>query len=223
MKLTTSLLHRLKTLSFPGSAAYWEDRYRRGRTSGAGSAGAYADFKSTVMNDLLSRLGVRSVVEFGCGDGAVLGAIDYPKYVGLDVSVHAIATCAAMFEDDDSKSFFRYDPHAFADRSGLFVSDMSVSLDVLFHLVEDDVFDRYMRHLFAAATRFVVIYSTDCEVTGSAPHVRHRPISPYVAVRFPDWKLLERIANPAPPHPETRTSHLAEFMVYGAARDGDKD
>ena len=31
-----------------------------------------------------------------------------------------------------------------------------------------------MTHLFAAGTRFVIIYATSREIPGTAPHVRHR-------------------------------------------------
>jgi hypothetical protein len=48
-----------------------------------------------------------------------------------------------------------YDPHYFVDHQGLFRAELGLSLEVIFHLVEDDVFDVYMRHLFASATRFV--------------------------------------------------------------------
>jgi hypothetical protein len=39
--------------------------------------------------------------------------------------------------------------------------DLELSLDVIYHLVEDEVFDAYMRSLFAHAGRFVVIYSSN--------------------------------------------------------------
>ena len=35
-----------------------------------------------------------------------------------------------------------------------------------------------MTHLFAAGQRLVVIYSTNMEISGTAPHVRHRHFTP---------------------------------------------
>ena len=55
---------------------------------------------------------------------------------------------------------------------GLFVADLAISLDVVYHLIEDQVFEAYMKHLFAAGKRYVVVYSTNKVMRGDAPHVR---------------------------------------------------
>jgi hypothetical protein len=36
-----------------------------------------------------------------------------------------------------------------------------LSLDVIYHLVETEMFDLHMIHLFQSASRFVIIYSTN--------------------------------------------------------------
>ncbi len=69
---------------------------------------------------------------------------------GLDVSPHAIQHCVERFPDDPTKSFFRYDPECFHDEAGVFRADLALSLDVIYHLTEDAVFERYMGHLFGA-------------------------------------------------------------------------
>ena len=63
-------------------------------------------------------------------------------------------------------SFFLYDGACFTDRAGVFTADLALSLDVIYHLTEDTVFEAYMRHLFAAGSRFVIIYATDREIPG---------------------------------------------------------
>src|ERR1041385_8036217 len=80
-----------------GSAQYWEARYREGGNSGDGSYGRLASFKAQVLNDFVARNQIRSVVEFGCGDGNQLSLAQYPKYLGLDVSPTAVLNCAARF------------------------------------------------------------------------------------------------------------------------------
>ena len=47
--------------SFAGSAAYWEERYRRGGNSGAGSYGKLAEFKAEVINDFVASTFTASV------------------------------------------------------------------------------------------------------------------------------------------------------------------
>jgi hypothetical protein len=43
------------------------------------------------------------------------------------------------------------------DRGGLFTADLAISLDVIFHLIEDAFFNTYMTHLFAAGWNFVIM------------------------------------------------------------------
>ena len=139
-------------IGFRGSALYWERNYARGGTSGPGSYDAPAEAKSEFLNDFVRTHEVRSVIEFGCGDGHQLSLADYPSYIGLDVSRSAIELCKRRFASDPSKSFFFYDGTCFVDRGGHFTTDLAISLDVIFHLIEDEVFETYMTQLFAAGT-----------------------------------------------------------------------
>src|SRR5580658_6491503 len=161
-------------MRFRGSARYWERNYARGGTSGPGSYHAAAEAKAAFLNDFVMTREVTSIIEFGCGDGNQLSLADYPAYIGLDVSRSAIELCQRRFAGDPAKSFFLYDGTCFADRAGLFAADLAISLDVIYHLTEDAVFKAYMTHLFAAGARFVIIYASNREIPGTAPHVRHR-------------------------------------------------
>ncbi len=182
--------------AFRGSARYWELNYARGGTSGPGSYDALAEGKAAFLNDFVRTREIGSVIEFGCGDGNQLSLADYPAYVGLDVSRSAIALCQRRFAGDPAKSFFLYDGACFTDRAGLFTADLALSLDVIYHLTEDAVFEAYVTHLFAAARRHVIIYATNGESSGTAPHVRHRHFTPWVEAHRPDWRLLEVTRGP---------------------------
>ena len=182
---------------FRDSAAYWERRYRRGGTSGAGSYGAQAAYKAEFLNALVRCEGVESVVELGCGDGNQLSLASYPRYLGLDVSELAVRRCSARFAGDRTKSFLAYRPDGLSDPAGFIRADLALSLDVIYHLVEDDVFDRYMRLLFGAGDRLVAAYATDRSGPRQAPHVRHRRFTDWVAVNEPAWSLSEIRPRPA--------------------------
>jgi hypothetical protein len=203
---------------FPGSAQYWEQRYARGGDSGEGSRGALAESKAKVLNGLVAEHRFESVIEFGCGDGEQLALADYPRYLGLDVSPTTLRRTIARFADDPSRSFALYDPECFADRAGLIAADLALSLDVIYHLVEDRVYDLHLRHVFAAARRQVVLFTSDADdpsVAGTfAPHVRHRPVARDVAERFPEWRLRERIENPNACREVGSSGSLADFFVY---------
>ena len=195
-------------MAYTDSTHFWEGNYAQGRTSGNGSYGALAEGKSRYLNALVREQAVRSVIEFGCGDGNQLSIAEYPSYIGLDVSRTAIGLCQRRFNGDLAKSFFLYDGACFTDQAGIFTADLALSLDVLYHLTEDAVFEVYLAHLFAAASRLVVIYSTNMELGGTAPHVRHRHFTPWVEANRPDWSLADVTRGPSTEHAR------ADFFRY---------
>jgi SAM-dependent methyltransferase len=195
-------------LAYRDSAHFWEQNYAQGETSGSGSYGAAAEGKMRFLNALVQDHGIRSVVEFGCGDGNQLSLAKYPSYVGLDVSRTAIRLCQQRFAADPAKSFFLYDGTCFTDRAGLFAADLALSLDVIYHLTEDAVFETYMNQLFLAGQRLVTVYSTNMERSGTAPHVRHRQFTSWVEDNRPDWHLDGVTRGP------NSGSDRADFFVY---------
>jgi hypothetical protein len=195
-------------IGFTSSEAYWERAYLRGQTSGEGSYGALGAAKAEFLNAFVRDHGVESVIEFGCGDGHQLSLADYPRYVGLDVSRSAIGLCRQRFADDPTKSFFLYDGTCFTDHAGIFSADLAISLDVVYHLVEDAVFEAYMGHLFASARRYVIVYTTNMEMSGTAPHVRHRYFRTRAESMCPAWRLIEVTRGPG-----TEPAR-ADFFVY---------
>lgn len=201
------LYHRLLNRRFADSARYWERRYRGGGDSGPGSSGRLADFKAHVVNDLIRTHGIRSVIEWGCGDGRQLSLLDVKTYVGVDISEAALTQCRRRFSNDSSRAFLHYD-EALAQRH-----DMALSLDVIYHLTEDSVYDDYLRRLFASASRFVVIYSSDLDAPGP-PHIRHRRFSEWVAINEPGWRLTTKIPNPYPLTAGRDDTTFADFYIY---------
>jgi SAM-dependent methyltransferase len=214
--LQARLSLKLKQILFPGSREFWETRYSLGGNSGQGSYGKFAEFKAQVLNDFVKEKKIRSVIEFGCGDGNQLSLAQYPQYIGLDVSPTAISLCREKFGEDQSKSFFLYSPSCFVDQQNVFLADLGLSLDVIYHLVEDDVYHAYMDHLFSASRKFVIVYSSDRNQTGGAHarHVRHRNFSQRVKASFPAWKLVEQIKNPYPGKGDFGQGSFADFFIF---------
>lgn len=195
---------------FPGSEKYWEKRYAAGGLSGVGSYGRFSQFKADVINAFVIAHGVHSVIEFGCGDGNQLALARYPQYLGFDVSETAVASCRRRFAGDQSKSFelmHRYQGER---------ADLALSLDVIYHLIEDQVFENYMRTLFTAARRYVVIYSSDTDENRGyhGTHVRHRKFSSWICQTFPDWRLSEHIPNRYPYKGDYREGSFSDFYIH---------
>jgi hypothetical protein len=120
--------------------------------------------------------------------------------------------CRTKFADDATKRF-----HLTDELPADVTADLTLSLDVIYHLIEDDVFESYMAELFDRSTRYVVVYSSNEEDAIPARHVRHRQFSRWVGDNRPEWKLIETIPNPyewdaSKPH---HTS-FADFFVYEA-------
>lgn len=213
---STFLSLKLKQILFPGSKEFWETRYSLGGNSGSGSYGKFAEFKANVLNDFVKGKAILSVIEFGCGDGNQLSLAKYPQYIGLDVSATAISLCREKLGQDRSKSFFLYSPSCFVDHQNVFLADLGLSLDVIYHLVEDDIYHTYMDHLFSASKRFVIIFSSDVDQAGGAHarHVRHRNFSARVKEHFPAWKLTEQIKNPYPGKGDFGKGSFADFFIF---------
>lgn len=203
-------LARWLPLTFFGSSrAYWQRRYRLGGDSGAGSTGIAATYKARVLNDFVGLNGVGSVIEFGCGDGRQLELAKYPSYLGLDISADAVALCQERFRNDLTKNF-----GLLRSASG-HSADLALSLDVIYHLVEDDTYVQHLQGIFRAARRFVAIYSSD--VAGHVStlrHVRHRSVSTDIAERFPEFERMLEAEASLPEPVETNRGVSTVFLLY---------
>lgn len=193
------------------SSNYWEKRYIERGNSGEGSYGDFAEFKSRIINDFVKRNNIQRALEFGCGDGNQIKTLNIPEYIGLDVSKTSIGMCSSLFGADEKKSFFLYSPDSFCDGLKVFHSDLTMSLDVIYHLVEDNVFDKYMTDLFDSSRKWVIIYSsnTDEKVKLQARHVKHRKFSKWIEENKKSWKLYNKIEN------EVESGEfVAHFYIY---------
>jgi hypothetical protein len=156
-------------------------------------------------------------LELGCGDGNQLALSTYPRYIGLDVSPNAVRRCIDKFRGDASKSFFLYSADCFHDPLGVLAADCTLSLDVIYHLIEDEAYEAYLDDLFGSARRYVILYSSDSSMplplmAHDVPHVRHRPLSEDVARRFPSFRLIRHVPNRYPER------SFASFLMFERTR-----
>lgn len=199
-------------LTARSSGDYWEKRYRLGMNSGSGSIGDLARFKADVLNAHVREQGIQSVIEFGCGDGLQLVLAHYPSYVGLDVSRTAVRLCTSRFAGDATKSFLWYQESQSGNLPSYLQADLTLSLDVIYHLLEDDVYWRYLRNLFGCSRRQVIVYSSNRDERQFARHVKHRRFVDDVRAEFPAFSLVRTLENPF------RDQSFADFFFF--SRDG---
>jgi hypothetical protein len=195
---------------FTDSRSYWVERYESGGNSGDGSYRKLADFKAEVLNKFVLQENISTVIEYGCGDGNQLKLAKYPSYIGFDVSPKAVSICIEEFRSDATKSFKLVDDYS--NETAM----LTLSLDVIYHLIEDEIFSNYMNTLFDSSDRFVVIYSSNTDVNSEnlAVHVRHRNFTKWINEKKPDWKLIKYIPNRYPYNGDTKTGSIADFYIF---------
>ena len=195
---------------FSNSGDYWDRRYSSGGNSGGGSYGELAEFKAKIINKFVQDNNIQSVIEYGCGDGNQLKLAEYPRYLGFDVSPTAISLCKRIFAHDATKTFAVMQDYAEE------TAELALSLDVIYHLVEDQIFNAYMQTLFRSAQRFVIIYSsnTDEQTNRVAAHVRHRNFTAWIDENRPDWEVTQHIPNAFPYQDDASEGFLADFYFY---------
>jgi methyltransferase family protein len=181
-------------------AGYWDRRYRDGRTSGAGSEGEEGAYKAQYVSDFIHEHSIASMIDWGCGDGQVLKLMDLHEadYLGIDVSPTVVQRMRIEFPELE---FVSMPPEI-----GAIPNELSISMDVLFHLPDDRDYFEYLNNLFGSAERFVIIYATNHATGRTARHVFRREFTPDVAERFPNWEL-KTIETPL-------HEGLASFFVY---------
>ncbi|MBK8087413.1 MAG: class I SAM-dependent methyltransferase [Chitinophagaceae bacterium] len=191
------------------SLNYWENRYAGGGNSGDGSYGRLSVFKADFINKFIEEKKIHSAVEMGCGDGHQLSIIHYPSYTGMDVSSTIIDLCRKKFEGDTSKKFVLYKPDSFVADDTL-KADVALSLDVLYHIVEENNYLKYLQDLFSLGKKYVVVYSTNFYLH-ETQHVLHRKFTDD-AKRFTEWTFIAEVKNPFPGNGEQES--MADFFVF---------
>lgn len=190
------------------SSQYWEERYSQAGNSGAGSYGRLAKFKADVINNFINQNSINSVIEFGVGDGNQLSLFNIPSYVGYDVSQTILENISKKFNRDKTKIFKH------VDQSEGDKADLTLSLDVIYHLIEENVFDNYMQKLFEAANKYVIIYASN-KNEFHCQHVKHRKFTDWIDNNIKKWKLLTFIPNLYPfDESDSDNTSFADFYIY---------
>lgn len=211
--LVGKIYTKLCAKRFSGSESYWIKRYKKGGNSGAGSYNNLSVFKSEVLNDFVRKHDIKSVVEYGCGDGNQLKLATYRNYLGFDVSPEALSICKKIFRFDKTKKFKLMKDYN-EERA-----DLTLSLDVIYHLIEDNVFNSHMERLFSSSNRFVIIYSSNMDEQNKIqlPHVKHRKFTKWIDKNINGWKLIQYIPNKYSQTDDINKESFADFYIYQKA------
>jgi SAM-dependent methyltransferase len=191
---------------------YWENRYRNGGDSGHGSQGNLAGFKTEVINNIIEKFQIKRVVEWGCGDGRLCGTYKAEEYFGLDVSDYVIEKNKEKYADriPQKMRFMTYD----GSKIEVGKYDLSLSLDVIYHLIDEGMFEDYMYNLFNSSSNIVVIYSIDNDNLLGAAHIKYRKHTGFIEREFKEFDLIKVIDNMYPTNKFGAGGSDCSFFVY---------
>ncbi|WGK64057.1 methyltransferase domain-containing protein [Croceiramulus getboli] len=150
------------------------------------------------------------MIELGFGDGNQLEYFNFPSYLGFDVSEVVIENCRQKFKEQSHMRFQHVD--IIADQK----AELVLSLDVIYHLIEDQVYHKYMNQLFDLSERYVIIYAYDSEdAEHHPPHVKPRKFTQWIQAQRPNFKLIQHIPNRYPYNEKKpKKTSFADFYIY---------
>ena len=171
-----------------------------------------AIFKSNIINTFLRDNSIKSVIDYGVGDGNQLKLLDLDgiDYNGIDVSKYIIE----KFRNELNNYNFKFSHTDEFDFSQ--TADLVLSCDVIYHLIEDDLYKEYMNNTFSMSDKYVIIYALDRD-HNHCRHVRFRKFSEYINKHLKEWKLIKHIPNKYPQlviGRDNDTTSPSDFYIY---------
>jgi hypothetical protein len=87
-----------------------------------------------------------------------------------------------------NKKFLVYDYLKYDNK----YAELVMSIDVIYHIIENDVYDKYISDMINSSNKYILIYSTNWEDDKWSGHVRHRKFLDKITEHC---VLLETIEN----------------------------
>ncbi len=213
--------------------AYWNNRYKSKRDSGSGSYGRLSRFKAEVINSFIKEHAITELLELGCGDGNQLGYFDIANYTGVDISAEVVDMCKKKYANEEEgkgtsqKTFLTYTELYNLHKT----FECVISLDVIYHLSDDNIYYAYLKDLFTHAKQYVIIYanSTDYHCHGVDPnagYVLFRDFHKDVENLYKEFTLIDIIPNEFPfSSLIPNDTSFADFYIFerNSTRKIDKD
>lgn len=188
------------------SIGFWDDKYKKGKRVGSGSTGRLAEFKVQTLNKFIQDNNIKSVLDIGCGDGSITNKLIAQNIVGADTSHTIISKC--RIENPTIEFIMCQD-------LGYRKAELCISLDVVYHLVDDEDYVGHLTDLFMRSGRFVIIYSSNVDrnfIEGQ--RIRHRKFTDFVKAKFAGWALDAVIRNLYPITDRKELESFSDFYIF---------
>lgn len=130
--------------------SFWEERYKRGGTSGKGSVGGYRKWKWKVIKQFVN-IKDKTVLDVGCGDLSFLKGQKFRGYLGIDISPTIIKRnrkkrpdLSFAVEDVTNPNMEVY---SLVSNDVSLIFDVVLCMDLLFHIMKEGDFKNLLRNL----------------------------------------------------------------------------
>jgi SAM-dependent methyltransferase len=193
------------------SNKYWEDRYKNNETSGDGSYGKLAIFKGNIIYNFIKEYDVKSILDLGCGDGNQLKYYNTTNinYIGVDPSSTIINKLKEIYKNDKNKKFI------ILDKNFNTKAELTLSCDVLFHLINLNIWEKHIDNLFNISTKYVIIYAYDFDQDWNN-HCKSRKFTDFIKKKYSNWQLIKVIKNEYPLFEgcDDKNASMSDFYFY---------
>lgn len=192
---------------------FWNAWYKIGGNSGPGSEGELLKFKAEYLNDQFKKFDIKTVFDFGCGDGVLASRLNCQSYLGIDVSSEAIKKCQIIHKPN-----FHFESRHCSDLSPSIIKskfssslDCCMCIDVLYHVSDFKVVDRILSNLFQSNAKIIILYTIPDErikknFENPSACLFSRKLAPILTKFESLYKLVDRT--------EPRLISAAGFFVY---------
>lgn len=168
---------------------YWENRYKNNSNSGHGSYGEFQKFKIEYINNLIKKYNIKTINELGSGDGNMLRTyIGFDLYTGFDVSNTILDKLRNQFKDNNKIKFVS-DPYKMEP------ANLTMSIDVSYHIINNDLFEEHLRLLYDKSLKYILIYSSNKDEKYENTHILHRKVFDIFIDKY-KVKSLDLTSNP---------------------------
>lgn len=130
---------------------YWNDRYIRGETSGEGSVGLLRAWKWSKIEAYAGK--ADDVVDVGCGDRTFWEGRSCSSYTGIDIS----KVIVERHRQESPQMRFICSPAGTSQKD--VKGRVVLCMDMLFHIVDDDEYDRTLVNLANYTGEWLFIFT----------------------------------------------------------------
>lgn len=130
----------------------WDEHYKSGGKSGDPSDYAKSrEWKHSIISKYCD-IKSNSIIDIGCGDLQFWQGRKPAKYTGIDISPTIIASHIEKYPD---RRFICASSDELLDIS----ADMVMCFDMLWHIIDDEVYINTIRNMAVYSKRYIIIYT----------------------------------------------------------------